>query len=88
MVDNIILSALLTILALGGEKLFPDLNSDTLIIGNIMLLIPGIAFCNSIHDMVMGDTVSGVLSFFDTILRALAIAIGYAAVWALIGRFL
>lgn len=88
MVDNIILSALLTILALGGEKIFPELNADMLIIGNIMLLIPGIAFCNSIHDMVMGDTISGVLSFFDTILRALAIAIGYAAVWALVGRFL
>ena len=88
MVDNIILSALLTILALVGEKFFPFLHADVLIIGNIMLLIPGIAFCNSIHDMVMGDTISGVLSLFDTILRALSIAIGYVAAWAVIGRFL
>lgn len=88
MVDNIILSSILTFLALGGEKFFPFLHADLLIIGNIMLLIPGIAFCNSIHDMVMGDTISGVLSLFDTVLRALSIAIGYVAAWAVIGRFL
>jgi len=88
MVDNIILSAILTFCALIGQRVFPELNSDMVIIGDIMLLIPGLAFCNSIHDMVMGDTISGVLSMFDAVLRALSIAIGYAAVWALMGRFL
>lgn len=88
MVDNIILSALLTMMALAGKIMFPALNSDTIIIGDIMLLIPGLAFCNSIHDMVMGDTISGVLSMADAVLRALSIAIGYAAVWAVMGRFL
>ena len=88
MVDNIVLSALLTLMALAGQKAFPALNSDMIIIGDIMLLIPGLAFCNSIHDMVMGDTISGVLSMADAVLRALSIAIGYAAVWAVMGRFL
>ena len=88
MVDNIILSAILTFCALAGQRIFPVLNSDMIIIGHIMLLIPGLAFCNSIHDMVMGDTISGVLSMFDAVLRALSIAIGYVAVWALMGRFL
>lgn len=88
MVDNIILSAILTFSALIGQRIFPGLNSDMVIIGDIMLLIPGLAFCNSIHDMVMGDTISGVLSMFDAVLRALSIAIGYVAVWALMGRFL
>ena len=88
MVDNIILSAILTFSALIGQRIFPGLNSDMVIIGDIMLLIPGLAFCNSIHDMVMGDTISGVLSLFETILRALAIAIGYVAIWALMGRLL
>lgn len=88
MVDNIILSAILTFCALAGQRIFPVLNSDMIIIGDIMLLIPGLAFCNSIHDMVMGDTISGVLSMFDAVLRALSIAIGYVAVWALMGRFL
>ena len=88
MVDNIILSALLTVMALSGQKMFPSLNSDMVIIGDIMLLIPGLAFCNSIYDMVMGDTISGMLSMADAVLRALSIAIGYAAVWAVMGRFL
>lgn len=88
MVDNIILSAILTVCALVGEKVFPVLNSDIVMIGDIMLLIPGLAFCNSIHDMVMGDTISGVLSMFDAVLRALSIAIGYVAAWVLAGRFL
>ena len=88
MVDNVILSAFLTFAVLTGKKFFPILNSDTIIIGDIMLLIPGLAFCNSIHDMVMGDMISGVLSMFEALLRALAIAIGYAAVWAVIGRLM
>ena len=88
MVDNIILSAILTSMALVGQRVFPVLNSDMIIIGDIMLLIPGLAFCNSIHDMVMGDTISGVLSMFDAVMRALSIAIGYVVVWAVLGRFL
>ena len=87
-VDNIILSAICSFLVLGGVKLLPFLHADMILIGDIMLLIPGLAFCNSIHDMVMGDTISGVLSLFETILRALAIAIGYVAIWALMGRLL
>ncbi len=88
MVENIILSAFLTLAALIGPKFFPVLNSDLIIIGDIMLLIPGLAFCNSIHDMVMGDTISGVLSLIEAMLRALAIAIGYVAVWGIMGRLL
>lgn len=88
MVDNIILSAFLTLAALIGPKFIPSLNSDMVIIGDIMLLIPGLAFCNSIHDMVMGDTISGVLSLIEAMLRALSIAIGYVAVWGLLGRLL
>ena len=79
---------IVTFLALIGQRLFPMLHSDLIIIGDIMLLIPGLAFCNSIHDMVMGDTISGVLSMFDAVLRALSIAIGYVAVWAVMGRLL
>ena len=88
MVDNVILSAILTFMALVGKRFFPFLDSDLIIIGDIMLLIPGLAFCNSIHDMVMGDTISGVLSMFDAVLRALSIAIGYVVVWAVMGRLL
>jgi len=53
---------------------------DKIIIGNIMLLIPGIAFTTSVRDMISGDTISGLLGLCEAIIRALAIAVGFALV--------
>ena len=53
---------------------------DKIIIGNIMLLIPGIALTTSLRDMINGDTISGLLGLSEAVLKALAIAIGFAAV--------
>ena len=55
-------------------------NLDYIIIGNIMLLIPGIPFVNSMRDIFVGDTITGLLSAFEAVLRALAIAAGCALV--------
>ncbi len=51
-----------------------------IIIGNIMLLIPGIAFTSSLRDLINGDTISGLLGFCEAIIKAMAIAIGSAVV--------
>lgn len=53
---------------------------DKIIIGNIMLLIPGLALTTSLRDMINGDTISGLLGFCEAIIKALAIAIGSALV--------
>ena len=45
-----------------------------------MLLIPGIPFVNSMRDIFVGDTITGLLSAFEAVLRALAIAAGCALV--------
>ena len=58
----------------------PGQNLDYIIIGNIMLLIPGIPFVNSMRDIFVGDTITGLLSAFEAVLRALAIAAGCALV--------
>ena len=58
---------------------------DMIIIGNIMLLIPGIAFTTALRDIINGDTLSGLLGLCEAILRALAVAIGFAAVLLLTG---
>lgn len=47
-------------------------------IGNIMLLVPGIGMTNAIRDMFTGDTISGLLRFFETLLLGLALAWGFA----------
>ena len=53
-------------------------------IGNIMLLIPGIALTNSLRDMFSGNTISGLMRFIESILLALTIAFGFALAAGLI----
>ena len=63
-------------------RLLPFLNLDKIMIGDIMLLIPGIAATNSIRDMLMGDTISGMMRLIESILWAGALACGFmAAIW-------
>ena len=66
-------AVLLTNIGLGNSV-------DKIIIGNIMLLIPGIALTTSLRDMISGDTISGLLGLCEALLRALAIAAGFALV--------
>ena len=69
------LSGLFTILimttGLGEHK-------DKIMIGGIMLLIPGIAMTNSVRDMLTGDIVTGTLRLTHSLLQAAAIACGFA----------
>lgn len=58
----------------------PGQNPDKIIIGNIMLLIPGLALTTSLRDMINGDTLSGLMGFCEALIKALAIAIGSALV--------
>ena len=50
---------------------------DKVIIGTIMLEIPGLSFGNSLRDLLCGDTLSGAMRFIQAILQALMIALGY-----------
>lgn len=59
-------------------------NADMISIGNIMLLIPGIALTNSLRDMFSGNTISGMMRFIEAILLALVIAFGFALVAAML----
>lgn len=47
-------------------------------IGNIMLLIPGVAFTNSIRDMFGGDTITGLQRFLEAVILAITLASGFA----------
>lgn len=48
------------------------------IIGNIMLLIPGLATVNACKDLVGGDMISGLLRLADALIIAAAVAIGFS----------
>ncbi|MBR5505614.1 MAG: threonine/serine exporter family protein, partial [Clostridia bacterium] len=62
-----------------------SLNADKIIIGDIMLLIPGIAFTNSIRNLLVGDTNTGVIRMVETILWAASLALGFVLSMMLIG---
>ena len=51
--------------------------TDEVIIGNIMLLIPGLGFTNAFRDLFTGDSIAGILRILEAILCAAAIAAGY-----------
>lgn len=50
---------------------------DNIIIGNIMLIIPGLGFTNALRDLFTGDSIAGILRFLEAVLSAIAIAAGY-----------
>ena len=52
-------------------------NVDKIMIGG-MLLIPGIAMTNSVRDLLIGDVVTGMIRFVNSLLMAAAIACGFA----------
>lgn len=61
---------------------------EKITIGNIMLLIPGVAFTTSLRDLTNGDTLSGLVGLSEAVIKAIAIAIGFAAVLVGIGGIL
>lgn len=68
-----------------AAKLLTFLHADKIMIGDIMLLIPGIVMTNSVRDILVGDTISGVMKFIESLLWASAIACGFMLAIQLIG---
>jgi len=56
-------------------------NMDTIIIGSIMLLVPGIAITNAIRDTIAGDLVSGISRSVEALFIAIAIAAGASIIF-------
>ena len=50
---------------------------DHIIIGNIMLIIPGVGLTVALRDLFVGDNLSGALRSIEVVLFAIAIAGGY-----------
>ena len=65
--------------------LFRSVGQGSVLIGMIMLVIPGLAFTNSARDILLGDTISGSLRLLESVLYAACIAGGVAAALLLFG---
>ena len=82
---NVVATFLVSASAILSVRAGIGADANEIIIGNIMLLIPGIALTNSLRDMISGDIISGLLRFLDAILVAAAIAAGYIMAAQLLG---
>ena len=60
-------------------------SADKILIGVIMLLIPGVATTNSARDMLVGHTISGLLRLAESLLLAGALALGFGSAIYLFG---
>ena len=52
-------------------------NLDKVLIGTVMLVIPGMFITNSARDIFLGDTISGILKLFESLLLVVLISLGY-----------
>lgn len=90
--QNIVLTMMCSgaagLMALLSVKMGLGHSLDQIIIGDIMLLTPGIALTNSLRDLIRGDLISGLLVLCEAVIRAIAIALGLALViWQFGGGF-
>ena len=51
-------------------------NTDSVIIGSLMLLVPGLAITNAVRDSIGGDLLAGIIRAIEACLIAVAIALG------------
>ncbi len=73
-------AGILALLSIISIKINLANDMDKVIIGSIMLLVPGLAITNAIRDTVAGDLVSGLVRGAEAFLTAIAVAIGTGVV--------
>lgn len=56
---------------------------DSVIVGAIMRLVPGLLFTNAMRDIIYGDINSGINRIVQVLLTSIAIALGTAVAWGL-----
>lgn len=59
----------------------PGVRVDMVVIGALMLLVPGLLVTNAMRDIIYGDTNSGINRIVLVLLIAVAIALGVATAW-------
>jgi len=78
---NMLCGSLAAFIALVATSLGLVGSMDTIIIGSIMILVPGIAITNAIRDTIAGDLVSGISRSIEALFIAIAISSGTSIVF-------
>jgi len=85
---NVILSAVTGACAFFSVRWGWADNVDKIVIGGIMLFIPGMEMTNGIRDMMWGDIFAGLSHLCEAIIIAVGIAVGAAGTVAILGGLL
>ena len=73
---NLLISLLVGLSVGVAAAVIPGLHMDMILIGDIMLLIPGLAMTNAVRNILLGDTISGVVRLAESLIWAGALAGG------------
>lgn len=73
------------VLAMASTRLGLGENANLIMIGTIMLLIPGMAIGTSIGDMLGKNIISGTMRLAQALIQTVVIALGYAAAMLIFG---
>jgi uncharacterized membrane protein YjjP (DUF1212 family) len=86
---NITGGAYAAFIAIAAVQLGLGQHQDLIIIGAIMLLVPGVTIVNAIRDTIAGDLVAGIARGADAFISAAGISIGVGITlqtWVMLGR--
>ena len=83
MFKNLIVTMVIAVMAILCVELGLGHKIDDIIIGGIMLLVPGVATTNAVRDTLMGDILSGMIRVLEAITSAIGIAMGAGLVLTL-----
>lgn len=83
MMQTIFGSMLVTLCGIGIAGLLAGLHVDSVIIGGLVILVPGVPLTTSIRDFFNGDYLSGTVRLIDALLVAVCMAIGVGVIYRL-----
>ena len=83
--NTLISSAVSACMAFGAVQIGWGINMDKIIIGPLMLLVPGITITNSMRDIIAGDFLTGWTKVVEAFLMAAGIALGTMVPLSLLG---
>lgn len=83
---NLVSSFVASVLSFIPDYLGIEVHQDKIIIGTIMLLVPGLTVVNATRDMMNSDLLAGMSELFNAIMSALSIAFGVAGALWIFGR--
>jgi uncharacterized membrane protein YjjP (DUF1212 family) len=83
-IRNIFGAFIVSLIAMVASTLFKGLSYNSIVIGDLMPLVPGIALTTGVRDLFYGDYLSGAIKMLEALLSGLSIAVGVGTLMTLI----